>query len=309
ATTTRTAVEAMMQMANISVNGSYIVPAEALDKRIREVIADWNFGDDPEATKKREVQTIAAVQLGAMFYGHTDIDIQCHIALYSYLLMLTDDSGVDVPTLALEEFSTRLCAGMPQLHPVLTALNDILSRMPDYYLPYASQSILISTFQFINACAFERTTSSMTLHQDAAMFPEYKRVRSGIGEAYAFFAWDKFRFPDITAYVQVVPWFSQFVYPTSSDIFSFYKEELAGEEYNYIHDLSTVTGKDAGSVLIDVAQDVATFTRRSRAMLEGDALLILEEFIRGFVFYHFVTPRYGVKRYLDVRMYIGEETH
>ena len=44
-------------------------------------------------------------------------------------------------------------------------------------------------------------------------------------------------------------------------------------------------------------------------MLEGDALLVLEEFIRGFVFFHFVTPRYGAKRYLDVKMYIGEETH
>ena len=89
------------------------MPTESLDKRVREVIAGWNFSYDIEATKKREVQTITAVQLGAMFYGHTDIDIQCHIALYSYLLMLTDDSGVDVPTLALEEFSTRLCAGMP----------------------------------------------------------------------------------------------------------------------------------------------------------------------------------------------------
>lgn len=193
----------MMQMANISVTNVNIVPSESLDKRVRETIAEWNFDDDPESSQKREVQIVTAVQLGCMFYGHTDIDIQCLIALYSYLLMLADD--LDVAIQALEEFATRLCAGMPQLHPVLTALNEILARMPDYYLPYASQSILISTFQFINACAFERTTADMVLHQDAVLFPEYKRARSGIGEAYAFFVWDKFRFPDITAYVQVVP--------------------------------------------------------------------------------------------------------
>lgn len=192
-----------MQMASISVTNVNIIPSESLDKRVRETVAAWNFDDVQKSSKQKEIHIFTAVQLGSMFYGHTDIDIQYHIALYSYLLMLADDLGVT--TQALEEFSTRLCAGMPQLHPVLTALNEILSRMPDYYLPYASQSILISTFQFINACAFERTTENMALHQDAVLFPEYKRARSGIGEAYAFFVWDKFRFPDITAYVQVVP--------------------------------------------------------------------------------------------------------
>lgn len=115
----------MMQMANISVTNVNIVPSESLDKRVRETIAEWNFDDDPESSQKREVQIVTAVQLGCMFYGHTDIDIQCLIALYSYLLMLADD--LDVAIQALEEFATRLCAGMPQFHPVLTALNEILA--------------------------------------------------------------------------------------------------------------------------------------------------------------------------------------
>ena len=82
-----------------------------------------------------------------------------------------------------------------------------------------------------------------------------------------------------------------------------------GEKYNYIHDLSTVTGKDTASVLINVAQGVAEVTRRSRAMLAGDARLVLEEFIRGYILFHLVTPRYGVKHYLDVGMFIGEDAN
>ncbi|KAF7790953.1 hypothetical protein EIP86_001912 [Pleurotus ostreatoroseus] len=298
----RTAVETMMKMANLSVKDFYIMPAESMVKRVRETVYEWNFDHDTE-TKKREERVVTSVHLGAMSYGHTSIDVQCHIALYSYLLLVLDD--LEIPTLALDEFSSRLCAGMPQLHPVLTALNENLSRMSDYYPPYTSQSILISTFQFINACAFERTTSSMALHPDAVMFPGYKRIRSGVGEAYIFFAWDKFRFPDITVYVQIVPDMTLFI-SYVNDIFSFYKEELVGEKYNYIHDLSTVTGKDTASVLINVAQGVAEVTRRSRAMLAGDARLVLEEFIRGYILFHLMTPRYGVKHYLDVGMFIGE---
>ncbi len=40
-------------------------------------------------------------------------------------------------------------------------------------------------------------------------------------------------------------------------------------------------------------------------MLEGEALAVFEQHIQGFLFFHFVTPRYGVKRYLDVKTFIS----
>ena len=106
---------------------------------------------------------------------------------------------------ALEEFSTRLCTSDTQLHLVLQLLAENLARMPDYYLPYACQCIVVSTIQFVSVTAFDRKTHSMALHKEATLFPEYRRTRSGIGEAFAFFIWDRKRFPDITAFVQAVP--------------------------------------------------------------------------------------------------------
>ena len=138
-----------------------------------------------------------------MFYSYRPLDVQVLIALYAFLIAMIDDFNTGIP--ALEEFSLRLCTGRKQLHPVLDCMAMILGRMPDYYLPYASQSIVISTIQFINATAFDKNTEGMPLVAGSRAFPDYKRDRSGIGEAFGFFAFDKGTFPDLSSHVQVIP--------------------------------------------------------------------------------------------------------
>ena len=49
-----------------------------------------------------------------------------------------------------------------------------------------------------------------------------------------------------------------------SDILSFYKEEMAGETDNYVHDRARIVKKSTSSVLNDVVKDVIASVERSR---------------------------------------------
>lgn len=78
-----------------------------------------------------------------------------------------------------------------------------------------------------------------------------------------------------------------------SDILSFYKEELAGETNNFVHDRSRVTGKDIRIVLQDILDDVVAAVARARMILQGQKEKeIWEQFLAGYVAFHFLSPRY-----------------
>lgn len=202
-----------MERTNISVSGLKLTPDPTMERLVREEVGRWNL--EIKSSEKYEHQINCAVELGAMFYGYLSIDLQWQIALYSFLLLHIDD--IDIGIEPLDEFSARLCTASPQLHPALERLAEVLGRMPQYYLPYATQSIIISTIQFLSATALEKTLLT-PLRTEAVLFPEYKRVRSGIGEAYALFIWDKIRFPDISVYVQAIPYVLCLICATFADI-------------------------------------------------------------------------------------------
>ena len=54
-----------------------------------------------------------------------------------------------------------------------------------------------------------------------------------------------------------------------SDILSFYKEEIAGERHNFVHDRARVTDKDAAGVLNDILDEVVGAVTRARSILRG----------------------------------------
>lgn len=78
-----------------------------------------------------------------------------------------------------------------------------------------------------------------------------------------------------------------------SDLLSFYKEELAGETANFVHDRAKVSGKKITEVLADVLQEVTSSVNRARVLLQGDKEKeTWERFIAGYVAFHFYSPRY-----------------
>ncbi|VZH94199.1 unnamed protein product [Fusarium fujikuroi] len=62
----------------------------------------------------------------------------------------------------------------------------------------------------------------------------FLREKDGVGEVYAWFTFPKALFPDISLFLEVVPDLCIWIGLTN-DVLSFYKEELAGETHNYIH--------------------------------------------------------------------------
>ena len=79
----------------------------------------------------------------------------------------------------------------------------------------------------------------------------------------------------------------------TSDILSFYKEELAGEVTNFVHDRSKVTGQTVPEVLSGLLQEVVDSVNRARVLLTGEKeKAAWERFITGYTAFHFYSPRY-----------------
>ena len=81
-----------------------------------------------------------------------------------------------------------------------------------------------------------------------------------------------------------------------SDIFSFYKEELAGERNNYVHNRRAASGQTLSETLAAIVNDAVASVERGRHNLKGKkSREVYEQYVRGYIYMHFSTPRY----YLD----------
>ncbi|PSS05546.1 hypothetical protein PHLCEN_2v3748 [Hermanssonia centrifuga] len=286
----RNALSAFMQRANISIRGLICDPDGVLERRVREIVEGWDLGVPP---KRYEPHLMASVNISAAAYGHTPLDVQVHIALYTLMAICVDDFNVD--THALQEFSTRLHAGLPQLHPVLEYLVYTLHHMSDFYLPYACKVITTASTEFVDMTLFEKETEDMPLSGDALRWAEHKRVCNGIGEAYALFIYDKFSFPDIATHIQAntdIALLTAYM----NDIFSFYKEELAGETRNFIHDRAVTTNKSVSAALTDTVDEIVAAAQTARRILQGQKEKdVLGRFMAGYAAFHFHSTRYHLK--------------
>lgn len=82
-----------------------------------------------------------------------------------------------------------------------------------------------------------------------------------------------------------------------SDILSYYKEELANELSNYIHDRVIVTGIAPSDTLRNVIDESVSASERVRAILgEGDARDAWDAFVRGYIKFHIDDPRYRLRQ-------------
>jgi len=284
----RTTVTDFLTRTGIHMEAVQPTSKDVVEERVLEGTKQWTQKGLSAARYERHFVT--SINMATIAYGHTHIDVQVQIALFTLLALCVDD--LEVSSEALQGFTTRLYTGIPQLDPVLDCLVENLGHMPEYFLPYASKSIVVATIEFVNATLFDKESAGMVLHDAALPYVEYKRLRNALGGAYGFFVWDKFSFPDISAHIQVIPETMTFL-NYANDILSFYKEELAGEKDNYIHDRCLITRKNINTVLKDVVDEVVASVNRSRKILKGEnEKRTWERFMRGYVAYHYMSPRY-----------------
>ena len=85
----------------------------------------------------------------------------------------------------------------------------------------------------------------------------------------------------------------------SSDLCSFYKEELAQETANLVHDRAMVCGTDSVTSLKGITNDMIDAVVKTRIILDGHAEKgAWERFMGGYIAYHQLSPRYRLAEVL-----------
>ena len=86
----------------------------------------------------------------------------------------------------------------------------------------------------------------------------------------------------------------------TSDIVSFYKEELAGERHNYVHDRANTSSCSVETVLQELVEEVIAAVEKGRNILqterEKDAW---QGFVDGYFWFHVYSTRYRLHE-LDI---------
>ncbi|KAI0732213.1 Trichodiene synthase-domain-containing protein [Fomitopsis betulina] len=269
-----------------------------LESRVVERIRSW--GADMLDLLRPYIP--AATILTITCYAHIDdIDIKVQIVLFSSLVIAMDDPSV-LSTPSVRDFHRRLCLGAAQDDSgVVGRLLEVLLGMWEFYPDFSSTSIFTSVSQFVNGCLLEQISGDSQLagSSDAMPFIAYRRNMSGLAEAFAYFIWDKKRFPHVEAYMQAIPdicWYQNH----ANDVLSFYKEELAGETGNYMSDRARASGKSVQDTLQDVVDETIITVERIRNILgEGPVRDAWESFASGWIAFHTHSPRYRLKELVD----------
>lgn len=146
-----------------------------------------------------------AIMLAVMAYSHLPADTQLQVAVYTALGVWLDAKIVEDSSI-YHTFHQRFYSGSTQFDIPLERFAELLREMPDHFSWFATQGIVTSSLDFVSATLFESESASLVLRGDALPFVDYRRRKSGIGEAFAYFVWEKERFPDVKAYVQAIPY-------------------------------------------------------------------------------------------------------
>ncbi|TFY63689.1 hypothetical protein EVJ58_g3111 [Rhodofomes roseus] len=261
-----------------------------LERRVNEVVCQWG------GERAMHPYVVPATILTITAYSHiTDMETKVLITIFTTFIAIMDDPEF-FDGLTPADFHRNMCAGVVQRdHGLLGEFTKVLGRMWDHYPGFTANTKYTSALRFINASVMENEWQGAVLCRDARPFVEYKRSMTATTEAYACFIWPTAQFPDYKAYVQAIPDTMLYV-SYVNDILSFYKEELAGETDNYIHERALATGRLTADVLQEVIDETVAAIKRVRSVLgDAEARAAWENFAAGYIRVHTDNPRYRLK--------------
>lgn len=262
------------------------------------VIAELNALEINDRSAARWVPWACQVTEG--FYPQHPSELKvlitiCNIAIFHVDDVLAGEPGV------LCSFQNNLHLGVPQPDPILECLSKVLiPRMWNYYDPVAANAIATGIQEFINGTAFEIITKEMDHQPSAPQFPEYVRLKSGAPAAYAYWLFYSPERSDVRPFVQSIPDLMALINRVN-DILSFYKEELAGEDDNFVHMRAKLSGDTILGTLQELCDETIGLVSSISNTLETSPkhLNIFKEWLSRYVHFHTSTTRYRLKELLE----------
>ncbi|KAI9374455.1 terpenoid synthase [Aspergillus egyptiacus] len=279
---------------------SFRMPDYGQSPSIEDAVVDYfeSQGFDAEFITRAGPAIKASCIIATTTYPFVSIEIQRVIGIYTTFAICIDDI-TNVSTADLKGFLDRLCRSEPQPNLLLRdMLRFIAEEIPKFYGPFAGDMIRKSIIEFTCACVVENEYHGEVVPaRTAPDFPYYFRHKTGMAEAYAFFAFPETLAPEKTAmpvYLPVIPDLVRYFNP-ANDLLSFYKESVVGEErFNYIYNHAQYNGIGPLESLRSTATDVTRCIHNAKTTFSGTPTLsdAVTQVFHGYIVYHWSSSRY-----------------
>ncbi|KFG85270.1 putative trichodiene synthase [Metarhizium anisopliae] len=267
----------------------------SIEEAVVQHFRNLNFPND---FVKRIMPIIhASAWIATSTYSFTPRHVQEAIAVYTSLAVAIEDTSKE-STHDLKRFQQRLFNRQPQPNFLLQAMVDCLVSLRGIYGPFICDMIAKSTAEYISVCAFEaKYDGTLRPTPSSPDFPYYLRLKTGVAEVYAFFAFPEVLYPEeafLHVYILAVPDISRY-FNLGNDLLSFYKESIvADERLNYIYNCSRVSNSTPLESIWSTHLALITCVENIRKTLSASPQMRrnIDQLINGYVMYHFGASRY-----------------
>lgn len=227
------------------------------------------------------------------------------VGIFTTYVSTVDDIGTEIKD-DLKQFSVQLLANEPQKSKFLQCfVNWLKSNCNQLFGQYGGDIVIKSVLDFISVSYYEMEQEN-NVHSGSSYCPTspslalHIRTKSALPEAYSFFAFPEDRYPEkdyLPKYSPVIPDPMHFICYVN-DIMSFWKEQLAGEKFNFIHISRNSQGVSLEQTLRTMCCETIDVMQRIRALAscEDQMLEDLENLMHGYILFHLGTPRYKLGR-------------
>ncbi|KAJ8461931.1 hypothetical protein ONZ45_g18116 [Pleurotus djamor] len=233
-------------------------------------------------------------------YGHLEsLETKKYTALYTSLFLYCDDVYKDDPAL-VNDFSHNFITRHAQRTSILQAFDTLLQETSDHFDAIQTHLIVSGALNVLISISLEHKLERAAISPYAEDLPDFMRELSGIAYTYAVFSFP--RFMRIDVYLQAIPAMRHYI-NFMNDVLSFYKEELVGEDSNYVSILAKCRDVPKLQVLEDLSSSVFKSHSNVAEILSGcpEALQAWKSFAEGYVNFHVSITRYRLGEVIQAR--------
>ncbi|KAF4615619.1 hypothetical protein D9613_012892 [Agrocybe pediades] len=250
---------------------------------------------------------LTAATMAELPYPGLSEEIRYYVAKYTWLALYVDDmehSHAQPERISSFQRSIIDVTAAEPEGELLQALRKHLAESYRLFEPMAADGIVLCAMDFIHGSLLEQMSKvqRMRLTNASASWPYYLRRKAGSSIGYGFMLFPKEANVDISVYIQVIDDMT-LVTDLTNDVFSFYKEQLAGDQQNYVYNRAAVTQRSIKDTLKDLAEESIQANSRITQVLESSgnttALDIWRNFVNGYIGFHFTLNRYRLQELVD----------